>query len=130
MDLPVAALSPLIRQRPALLAWILLMALALGVLPAAAFGVASCPVAASAATGAPHHHDGPAPVTGASTLGCTLATGCPALVSLPHAPGGTGLQRYPGMLRHRLPASVIPRSAALRPPIPPPRPPLASSIPT
>src|SRR4029450_5627087 len=32
--------SPLIRQRPALLAWILLMALALGVLPAAAFGVA------------------------------------------------------------------------------------------
>src|SRR5687767_2033084 len=102
--LPVAAFSPLIRQRPVLLAWMVLMALALGVLPAAAFAMASCPVAAaSAGTGAPHHHERSAPATVTPALDCTFSTGCPALVSLPHAPGGTGLQRYLGMLRHRLP---------------------------
>jgi hypothetical protein len=129
--LPVAALPPLARQRPTLLAWILLMALILGLLPAAALGVASCPVAAaSAETRAPHHHGGSAPATGTPTLDCTFSSGCPALVALPHAPGETGLQQYSAMLRHRLAASAMPRSAAIRPPVPPPRPPLASSIPT
>jgi hypothetical protein len=119
------------RARADLLVWTLLLALLLALLPAAALGSAACPVAPpSVAAGAAHHHDGATLAKSQPTLACTFVAGCPALASLAGTPVAWHPERHARMLRHRPRPTRIARFASIRPPVPPPRSPFASPIPT